>query len=232
MRQINWVLVGIFVLGFVVRLYRFDNPVADWHAFRQSDTNAVSVIFAREGINLLYPRYFDVSNIQSGKDNPHGYRFVEFPIYNTVQAGLFNVFSKSRCQANPPGGRTGFGILTLEEWGRLISILSTLAGAYFVYLLTKKYAGPPAGGFAAFFYLFLPFSIFFGRTILPDPSMTASILAGIYFFDQWLEGISNSKKQIANIRSKYQIFLVLSVFLTALALLLKPFALFFTLPLL
>ena len=131
MKRITWLLVLIFVLGFVVRLYRFDNPVADWHAFRQSDTNAVSTIFAREGINLLYPRYFDISNIQSGIDNPKGYRFVEFPIYNTVQAGLFGIF----------------GILALEQWGRLISILATLAGAYFVYLLTKKYANELAGVF-------------------------------------------------------------------------------------
>ena len=64
MGRIKWVLVAIFVLGFIIRLYRFDNTVADWHAFRQSDTNAVSTIFAREGINLLYPRYFDISNIQ------------------------------------------------------------------------------------------------------------------------------------------------------------------------
>ena len=103
MSRASWILVSVFVLGFVARLYRFDSPVADWHAFRQSDTNAVSTIFAREGINLLYPKYFDISNIQSGKDNPHGYRFVEFPIYNALQAGLFHS-SAVRCQANPPFG--------------------------------------------------------------------------------------------------------------------------------
>ncbi len=205
MRWNYWFLVGIFVLGFLIRLYRFDNPVADWHSFRQSDTNAVSTIFAREGINLLYPRYFDISNIQSGKDNPQGYRFVEFPIYNAVQAGLFNALGP------PVGG------LPLEQRGRLISILSTLGGAFFVYSLTKKYASPPAGRFAAFFYLFLPFSIFYGRTILPDPSMASSILAGIYFFDRWLE-VKSYK------------FFVLSIIFTALAFLLKPFALFFTIP--
>lgn len=204
MKRFSWVIVLVFVVGFIVRLYRFDNPVADWHAFRQSDTNAVSTIFAREGINLLYPRYFDISNIQSGKDNPHGFRFVEFPIYNAVQVGLF--------------GLLGWLGITLEQSGRLISILATLGGALFVYSLTKKYAGSPAGEFAAFFYLFLPFSIFFGRTILPDPSMAASILAGIYFFDRWLESRKSFK------------FYVLSIIFTALAFLLKPYALFFALP--
>lgn len=190
-----------------MRLYRFDGPVADWHSFRQSDTNAVSVIFARDGIDLLHPRYFDISNVQSGKDNPLGYRFVEFPIYNAAQAGMFELF----------------GNLTLEQWGRLISIFATLAGAFFVYLLTKKYAGEAAGFFSAFFYLFLPFSIFYGRTILPDPSMTASILAGIYFFDSWL-----SKKGLQS--TVYSLQFGLAILFTALAFLLKPYALFFTLP--
>lgn len=210
-------LILLFVLGFLVRLYRFDNPVADWHAFRQGDTNAVSAIYARDGVNLLYPRYFDLSNVASGLDNPNGYRFVEFPIYNALQATLFKTF----------------GILSLVAWGRLITITATLAGAFFVYKLTKKYANETAGILSAFFYLFLPFSIFYGRTILPDPSMTASILAGIYFFDKWIEKFevrnskhkTNTKSKILN--SKY---FVLSVSFTALAFLLKPYAIFFALP--
>ena len=119
-----------------------------------------------------------------------------------------------------------FDLLTLEQWGRLISIISTLAGAYFVYLLVKKYANEMAGFFATFFYLFLPFSVFYGRTILPDSSMAGSILAGIYFFDRWLE--KSIKYKVLSI--KYLIPFGLSIFFTALALLLKPFALFFTLP--
>ena len=69
--------------------------------------------------------------------------------------------------------------------------------------------------------LFLPFSIYFGRTILPDPSMVASILAGIYFFDKWIEEKSKIKNQ------KY---FILSIVFTALAFLLKPYALFFAIP--
>ena len=60
--------------------------------------------------------------------------------------------------------------------------------------------------------------------------MAGSILAGIYFFDRWLEGILNSKKQISKVHIKYQIFFALSILFTGLSFLLKPFALFFTLP--
>ena len=95
-------LILIFLLGFVVRLYRFNGPVADWHSWRQADTSSVSRNFVNKGFDLLHPTYQDLSNVPSGLDNPNGYRFVEFPIYNVLQAGGYEIFPK----------------LTLEEWGR------------------------------------------------------------------------------------------------------------------
>src|SRR5436190_23760701 len=95
MRKHAWLLlVLIFVLGFLVRLYRFNNPIADWHAWRQGDTNAVSAIYARDGIDFLHPRFFDLSNVASGYENLKGLRFVEFPIYNAAQAFLFRIFGR------------------------------------------------------------------------------------------------------------------------------------------
>src|SRR3989344_276658 len=91
----KFLILLIIVAGFAVRLYRIDNPVADWHSWRQADTAAVTRNFYRFGFTPLTPRYDDLSNIQTGKDNPHGYRFVEFPIYNsvvyTVSSGLYFV---------------------------------------------------------------------------------------------------------------------------------------------
>ncbi len=214
-------LIFIFVLGFIVRLYRFDGPIADWHSWRQADTSSVSRNLVQSGFNLLTPTYDDISNIASGIDNPNGYRFVEFPIYNAAQAGLFVVFR----------------ILTIEEWGRIVSILATLSGAFFVYLLVKKYSNETSGFLSAAFYLFLPYSIYYGRTILPDPSMAATILGGIYFFDKWLEEKSKtnpSKLRASNQKSKFKFksekYFILSTVFTACSFLLKPYALFFTLP--
>lgn len=217
MGRLKIALIIVFILGFVVRLYRFDGPVADWHSWRQSDTAAVSKIYAQKGINLLFPKYYDISNVQSGIDNPEGFRFVEFPIYNFFQASIYEIFD----------------FLTLEEWGRLISIFATLFSALFIFLLTKKYANNTAAFFAAVFMLFLPFSIYFGRTILPDPSMVAAILGGIYFFDLWIEKFT-TKNSKSETNSKYLIlntkYFILAAVFTALAFLLKPYALFFTLP--
>ncbi len=146
-----FILVAILILGFVLRLYRFDNPIADWHSWRQADTSAVSRNFVMHGYDLLHPRFDDLSNIASGLDNPQGYRFVEFPIYNVAQAGLFQLL----------------GILTLEEWGRLVSIVSSLLAVLFLYLIVSRHSNKTMGLFAAFFQAFIPYNIYYGRAILP-----------------------------------------------------------------
>src|ERR1700733_9571220 len=81
-------LITILVVGFFVRLYRFDNPVADWQSWRQADTSAVARNFVEHGFDLLHPRMNNISNVQSGLDNPQGYFFAEFPIYNATSASL------------------------------------------------------------------------------------------------------------------------------------------------
>jgi len=200
-------LLLILFFAVVVRLYRFDGPIADWQSWRQADTSAVSRNFVKFGYDFLRPRFDDLSNVPSGLDNPEGYRFVEFPLYNAFQAGLYQVF----------------GILSLEAWGRAVSIFASLGAIVFLYLLIKKYAGERAGLLTAFFYAFLPYNIYFGRVILPDPTMVTAILGGIFFFDLWAE--KNIKFQISNFK-----FYFPAIILTASALLLKPYAIFFTVP--
>lgn len=212
--SLQFLTLFILLGGFIVRLYGFSNPIADWHSHRQSDTSAVSKNFVEKGFDILHPRYFDISNIQSGLDNPEGYRFVEFPIYNIFQAGLFTMFK----------------ILTLEEWGRLISIISSLVSGYIIYLFVSKYVSKRAGLFSLFFYCFLPFSIYYGRTILPDQMMVSAILLGIYFFDKWTCESSKFKVQSSKPQLKSPMYYVISIIFTMTSFLLKPYALFFTLP--
>lgn len=211
MKKEIFLLFLILIGAFYVRLYKFDSPVADWHSWRQVDTSAVSRTFVQEGYDILRPRFPDLSKGVSLIDNPQGYRFVEFPIYNVAQAILYQQI----------------GRYTLEEWGRLITIFSSLISILFLYALLKKYVNSRAGILAAFFFAFVPYNIYFGRTILPDQSMIASLLAGIYFFSNWID--ESIKHKVSSI--KYWIPFVLSLIFTATALLLKPYALFFTLPL-
>jgi hypothetical protein len=201
------IVILLFLLFAVfLRLYKFDSPVADWHSWRQADTSSVSRTFVDEGFNLLIPKYHDLSNVPSGRyDNPEGYRFVEFPIYNLFQGGLYQLF----------------GILSLEQWGRLVSIFSSFTAALFLYLIFVERKQRVLGIAASFFFLFIPFNIYYSRTILPDMMMVAMLLGATYFFQKWL-----NKKQF----SVFNLQFITSLLFMILALLLKPYALFFTLP--
>jgi 4-amino-4-deoxy-L-arabinose transferase-like glycosyltransferase len=201
-------LAAILVAGFVVRLYKFNGPIADWHSWRQADTSAVSRNFVSGGFDLLHPRFDDLSNVPSGiYDNPQGYRFVEFPIYNVAQAGLF----------------IAFGHLTIEEWGRLVTIFCSLFSALFLLLIVKRRHDLLSGLLTAFFFVFLPFNIYYSRTILPDPLMVTFILGMIYFFDLWI-----SKEKLTIFSWQFWLTLIFAIG----AFLIKPFAGFFVLPML
>ena len=198
--QYFW-LSMILVFGFIVRLYRIRNPIADWHSWRQADTASVSKTFVKEGINLLYPRYHDVSSIQTGINNPQGYRFVEFPIFNAVHAILASTFPQ----------------LSLEVWGRLVSIFSSLTSVYLLFLIGRRFIGKLGGILAAFFFAFLPYNIYFSRVILPDPMANTFALLAIWLFVKFID-------------SEKLCQLLLSGLSFALAILIKPFSVFFVVP--
>jgi hypothetical protein len=206
-------LLVILVGGFLIRFYGFDNPIADWHSWRQSETASVSRNFAQDGFDLLHPKMDNISNVQSGMDNPEGYFFVEFPIYNALQAGLYTIF----------------GVFTIEQWGRLVSMVSSVAAGLFLYLIVKRYSNSTIGLLSTFFYMFIPFNIFYGRAILPDVTMTMAFLGSIYFFDKYIDALS-AKSNIKGIQKKRFYNFILSTLFTIAALLLKPHAVFFLLP--
>ena len=196
--------LGLILLGaFLVRLYKINNPVADWHSWRQADTASVSKVYLEKGINLLYPRYHDVSSIQTGIPNPEGYRFVEFPIYNAAHALLAKTFP----------------VLSLEVWGRLLSIFCALASTVFVFLLGRRFIGRVGGVLAAFFFAFIPYNIYFSRVILPEPMATAFGLLAMVLFVRFIDSGQKSS-------------LFLSGLAFALSLLIKPFTIFYAAPLL
>ncbi|MBI2066054.1 glycosyltransferase family 39 protein [Candidatus Woesebacteria bacterium] len=200
--KLEYILLSIIlILGFVVRLYKINNPIADWHSWRQADTASVSRTYLEKGINLLYPRYHDVSSIQTGIFNPEGYRFVEFPVFNAVHALLAR----------------GFPALSLEIWGRLVSIFSALVSTVFIFLIAKKLMGKRAALLAASFFALIPYNIFFTRVILPEPLATTFALASLWLFVEFLDN------------EKFA-YLSLSGLVFGLSMLIKPFTFFYILP--
>lgn len=199
------ILVSIAVIGIAARLYKINGPIADWHSWRQADTAAVARNFEKFGVDPLRPRYDDLSNIQSGKDNPSGWRMVEFPVYQ-----LLAVLIK---RAIPS--------FSVEVSLRFVSILATAGTIFLLGVLGRKLLNPVTGLFIAFFYAFLPYSMFYGRTTLPEPTgvffSIAGLVIAVYAFDrrEWQQGV----------------LLLVSAASCAIALLIKPVMGFLLFPL-
>lgn len=192
------IFIFIFILGLVVRLYKINTPLLDWHSFRQADTASVSKYFYDNGINLLDPRYHDISRVQSGLFNPNGYRLVEFPIYNALHAIFARIFS----------------FIAFDTVGRLISVVFSLGTSIFIYMITSYYFGKSRGFLAMFIFLILPFNIYFSRVVLPEPLSVFLGLSALWFFIKY----TNS--------SKFK-DLTAYCLLMSLALLVKPYIVFY-----
>lgn len=194
----------ILIAAFIVRLYGLNNPVADWHSWRQADTAAVARNFFKFGFEPLRPRYNDLSNIQSGFDNPNGWRMVEFPIYQMIGSSLFKYLPK----------------LTIEEWLRLTTIAGSVLTSLLLGLIVEEMAGPLAGLTTAAIFAFLPYNVYYGRTILPDPFMVFWSTLSIFLL----------VKTRSKAGTKWWLLVILSAVTAAIAILVKPVAVFLLLP--
>lgn len=200
-------MLAICIIGAVLRLYKIESPVADWHSWRQADTAAVARNFLRFGVDPLRPRYDDLSNIQSGKDNPMGYRMVEFPLYQVLGVWVYRVLKS-------------FG-LSIEIALRVVSIIASVISIVALGWLGKHYGNRLIGMGSAFFFAILPFSVFYGRSILPEPLMVSLSLMSLMF------------AHISRIHTGHNayVFAMISAIFASLALLVKPFAIFLLIPL-
>src|SRR3990172_6816870 len=93
-KLINWLIPLMLVaLTFTVRLYRIDNPVADWHSWRQADTAAVARNFVKADFNLLSPQSDSFLALnEHGLENPNRWFINEFPFYNALVALVYKQF--------------------------------------------------------------------------------------------------------------------------------------------
>lgn len=203
-KRIFYILtILILVTGFAARLYKINNPVADWHSWRQADTAAVARNFLKLGFDPLKPRYDDLSNIQTGFDNPKGYRMVEFPLYQILGAGVTKIFSK----------------VPIEISLRLVTIIFSMLTCLTLIGLVSRYSTQVTGLISGFVFAVLPYSIYYGRTILPDPFMVFWAMLSLWALDTYFRDKPPRIK-----------WFVLSVLSAAIALLVKPVAAFLLLP--
>lgn len=198
-----FILSIIIIVAFVFRLYQINTPLADLHSWRQADTAAVARNFTRYGFDLMHPRYDDLSNLQTGIDNPQGYRMVEFPIYSAIFGFLYKLVP----------------IFLIEVYGRLTSIFFSLITLAVIYYLLRKESSRLAAVIGAIVFAVFPFFVFFSRVVLPEPTAVAFIFLSIFFLYQY----SNTK----NFSVKALVLLIASILFFSSSILVKPTTIFY-----
>ena len=170
----GWLFAAIFLLGAGARaidLWRpVDGRVRD--SWRECDEAAIARNFAREGMNILYPR------IDWRGDGP-GYAEMEFPLFPWSIAALYKVF--------------GFH----EVLGRLLAYtlaLATLA----VFLALASMLLPWRGAAAAgLFFAVSPLAIRVSNALQPESLMLLAYVTAAYAFVRWLKARDANEPALA-----------------------------------
>jgi hypothetical protein len=155
-------LIFILLLGFALRTYKIDIPVTDQLPLPQAQTASTAKEYLKTGINIFNPKTNDLAvNDQQQKK----YSLKNVPFYSA----FITVLEKY------------FPVVDIEFYGRFLSIIFFLLLAISMFFLVLQEEGKAAAFIALLFISFLPTSIFFTHTLLPD---TMSI--GLIFFSLFL----------------------------------------------
>jgi len=160
-----WLLAILLLLAVGVRVIKINSSLTEWFSWRQTDTAAVGRMLSRNHFNLLKPQYYDLSNIQSGLDNPEGLRMVEFPIYGA----LFGSFAHF------------LPVLSLEVWARTVTIVFSLLILLVIFYILNEEFGLAEAFFGGLYFALAPYIVFYSRSILPDMPATSLAFLGIFF---------------------------------------------------
>lgn len=195
------ILVVITLIGFLLRLYKIDNPIADWHSWRQADTAAVSRNFVKDGFNPFFPQYDALNPLNEIGKNPNRYFFAEFPIYNILTYLVY----------------INFGVD--EKYMRLVSVIFATLTIPFLFLLARKYSTTRVALIASVFFAVLPYNVFYGRVTMADPLYIFFGVTALYLITKWLEkenilfmALSAISFALAILTKPYALVLVLPIF--------------------
>ena len=180
LKRSHWFLAIILSLAFAARLYRLTYPLLDWHSFRQADTASVTREFVKHHYPIWRPHYHDLGDIQSGLDNLAGDRMVEFPLVNYLLACWLRVFPT----------------WDLVVTSRLAAALASTGSCWCLYWLVKKLSSGTndnesqvewVAQLSALTLAILPYSIYYGRAILPEPFQVFFGLLALVGFISYLQ---------------------------------------------
>ncbi len=164
-------LLALMVMGLAVRWFELDAPLIDKQAWRQTDTAAIARNYFEEGYDLLWPRV-------DWRGATAGYVEMNFPLYPFLVASIYGI----------SGGA--------YDWlGRLLSSVLSVATAGLLFVFARRlFRNEFTALWAAFFFLFFPLNIYFGRVFMPEPLMLFLSVSALLLFDYWAE---SGKKEFA-----------------------------------
>ncbi|HLX45992.1 MAG TPA: GatB/YqeY domain-containing protein [Bryobacteraceae bacterium] len=157
-------LWAVLAFALALRTYHLTLPAWDYHNWRQTITLMVPRDLARHGFDVLHPQ---VAWVSQDRPSQPTYFSGEFPLQGILAAALYRIFGES------------------DTIARLVVIVFSLLGIYFLYDLLDRRAGPRAARLGALVYAVLPYQIFFGRVFMPDVPALSLALGGLAWVDRW-----------------------------------------------
>jgi hypothetical protein len=197
----EWLLViALLAGGFWLRTYKLNAPLADWHSWRQADTAAVARNFVKDNFNLLYPQSDSFLALNEG-NIPNPNRY------------FMNEFPLYNGIVALLYGQFGVNVAL----GRMVSIAFSMIGAIALYALVRTLLGTGTALASLAYYLVLPYNIYYSRVFMPDPTFAALSILSLYWCVAWVKS-----------EKTWHGFALMITF--ALAMLVKPYAIFMTIP--
>lgn len=156
-------LLLVFLLGLLVRLYDLTDEPLELHPTRQLRGAAIA-----RGLYYQWDETIPEEQRQFGINQKDRMGLIEPPIQESLAALTYRIIGAEKL------------------WiGRVYAILFWMLGGWALYALTRKFT-TPAGSIAALsFYFFLPFGVWNSRTFMPDPIMASSLLIAVWALHTW-----------------------------------------------
>ena len=155
----------LLAIGAGVRLVNLNAPPLDFHSTRQLRNSLVARAI-----------YYDL-----------------LPGATAQQRSLAESFRRAVGTYEPPISESLSAITFLVTGGesfavpRIYATLFWLLAGVVLFDMARRITSPAAALVALAFYLVLPFAVQASRSFQPDPLMTASFVAGLYFLCRWVE---------------------------------------------
>jgi len=164
--SIEYLLVFfLLIFGALLRFYDLTDPPLDYHPSRQLR----GAIIARSIYYQILPNA-EVNKRDLAISLARSTGRFEAPILETLTAYTYRLLGEE------------------QLWiGRAYSILFWLIGAFFLFLLARRFTTPLAALFSLGYMLLLPFAVQVSRAFQPDPAMTMWIVVTGYALVRWQE---------------------------------------------